>query len=289
MGQHPLRSPSQPILVIGRMGQQRLPVGELPVPHGLRDHGHRPVPEVPIPHVVRPDVKVRVLVARLEQSRILKSIGHPEGAIVEEVVAQPGVGHRGHGRGGLERGVRPHFRHFREPPRIRGSRHSHPPVGVGEVMDHPVDRVPRVGALVRARRVRGQTGGPVHQKGALRLVASPDVGGNEDVFLERQLGEQVVVVATGGAMRGSGENDRERAATGVLRRRDLDEQLHAVPHRDHRVGDGIEGVGHSLGRKRGHGGDSQEDERVQAAHRWARVGGGAEGGAGLGPSARLTV
>ena len=71
-----------------------------------------------------------------------------ERSVVVPVVAGEPVGDRGLRRGGLERGVGVDHAGGRVETRVRDAPHTDPAVVVGDVLDEPVDRVERVGALV---------------------------------------------------------------------------------------------------------------------------------------------
>ena len=144
---------------------------------------------------------------------------------MEEVVAHPGVPHRGLGADRLEGGMGADAGHRGEPAGIGDAEHAHLPIVVGDVLHQPVDRVVRVGALVGAGGAR--VGRPVHVEAALRAVAATDILHDPDVALDSG--------SAPGAIGSTSHQDRERRGC-APGRHDHRKQVDAVAGRDHRFG-----------------------------------------------------
>ena len=151
------------------------------------------------------------------------------------VVAQELILRRRLRRRGLQRGMRadhPH-RHFPSVP--RDAPLAHAAIVVRDVLHEPVDRVPRIRALVRLRRALHVRN--VVDELALRLELSARVLVDEDVALSREFvvraenGAVIVCAVRSDAVCGARHQDRI-ARRRLLRRVHDREELHAVAHRD---------------------------------------------------------
>ncbi len=223
--------------------------------------------EVPLEGVVarggRRDAQVR---GRLHHPGVLEAVAQPESALVEEVVAHPGVAHRRLRADRLQGGVGAERGDGREPAGIRHAEDAHLPVVAGHVLHEPVDRVVRVGALVgpRVPRLRGA----VHVERSLGPEPPPDVRQHQDVAVEADaLGVtpdagRGVARAVGRAFHENGQ--RSRSITG---RDDHGQQAHAVAHRDHGFGARVSGVGRLLGDGE-RGEDEGEERQTHGASGW---------------------
>ena len=147
--------------------------------------------EVPLEGVVLVKLRLAPPLGALDADDVLVAVAQAEAALVEEVVAEPGVAHGRLRRERLERRVRLEQRHDRQPPRVGDPEDAHPAVVVPHVLDQPLDRVVGVGRLVDALLVLGEARGAVHDELPLGLVLPADVLEGEDVAV----GDQFSVVA----------------------------------------------------------------------------------------------
>ena len=154
-----------------------------------------------------------------------------------EVVADEHVGRRRLRRHGLERGMRIEHRDDGEPTRVRHAHHPDAPVVVRDVLDEPLDRVVRVGALVDRLRILLVAHLAEHHELPFGLVSPADVLVHEDVAVARQLGVRAAERRLGAldAVGRADHDDREIAGE-AARDEDVRVQLHPVAHGDHRLG-----------------------------------------------------
>ncbi len=191
-------------------------------------------PEVPVIPVVAVELERRRRSAwPFHARRVLHTERLPECALMKEIVAHPGVGHRGLRRDRFEGGVRIHTGDPREPSRIGHAHHPDAAVVVRNVLDEPVDRVVGVGRFVHAFRVLRIMQRAVHHELPGRLARAACVLEHEGVAIPRQFlisrpegaGLEVPVDAVGRP----DQHDRQRRCRG-LRRDDDGMERHAVPH-----------------------------------------------------------
>src|SRR3989442_12091687 len=127
--------------------------------------------------------------------------------------------------------------HDGEPRAVAGAGDPHAAVVVRHVRQQPRDRVVRVGALVDRLCVFRIPRLAKHDERAVRLEAAADVllhdyaaGGDEMRERRRDASRSQRT----GAVQRAQQNDRQRLAR-LLRRVHLRIELHAIPHRDHRL------------------------------------------------------
>ena len=167
-----------------------------------------------------------------------EGVQQEESAVVMEVVPDEPVRDRGLRRDRLERRVGTRQGRRRVETRIRHAQDSDPAVVVRDVLDQPLDRVPRIAAFVDVL-------GPlfvrivwahIHEL-ALAHVAAADVLEGQYVARVDEVGvhphgEVEPVLSAGlNVVRGAPQQDRIRLRR-VLRDVERGEQTHPVPHRD---------------------------------------------------------
>ena len=147
----------------------------------------RAQPKIPLEGVATVEREGSVLLRGFHHRGVLEAVAEPEGAVVMEVVAQEHVGRRRLGRGGLECRVRFEQGHHRQPARVGDAQHADAAVVVLHVLDQPVDRVVRVGALVDGLGLTRVPRSPDHHERPLRLVPAANVLEDEDVAVVGQV------------------------------------------------------------------------------------------------------
>ena len=181
---------------------------------------------------------------------LLPDVGHvllAEGPVVEPVVAHPAIDHRVHGHRYFQRGVRIHQRHQRQKSVIADAQNAHLAVGLGNVLDQPVDAVIRVSRFIHRRRILRPMNRPVHHVVALRPVLAANVLNHPNVAaLDNHIGGIVIAIKDSpqvrarrvagqliGAVRCARQQDRRMLY--ALGHQDHRMQLDPVAHRDHRL------------------------------------------------------
>ncbi len=122
-----------------------------------------------------------VLFTGLHAEDVVVAIGLAESAVVEEVVAEPDVGHGGLRRNGANGRMRIDAGFGSQEPRIRNADDADAAVVVADVREEPGDGVVGVGALVDGMRVMMVGEGTHHDEGAFGFVTAADVFHHEDV------------------------------------------------------------------------------------------------------------
>ena len=122
-----------------------------------------------------------------------------EGAVVEPVVAHPAIDHGVHRDGDLERRVRMDERHQRQEAVVGDAEDADLAVGLGNVLDQPVDGVVGVGGFVDGGGVVRAVEGAVHDVVALGAVLAADVLHDADVAAIDDDVDGVVVAVQDGA------------------------------------------------------------------------------------------
>ena len=129
---------------------------------------------------------------------LLVDVGHvllAEGSVVEPVVAAPAIDHGVHGDGDLEGWVRVDEGGQGGEAVVGDAYNSHLAVGLGDVLDEPVDGVVGVGGVVDGGWVEGAVEGAVHDVIALGAVLAADVLDDADVAtVDDDVGGVVVAV-----------------------------------------------------------------------------------------------
>jgi len=227
--------------VVGRMGGELRPPGQLVQPPGLGEGaGRAGLEEVlvvvagPAGHVV-PGLLLGGLAVEVVE------VGLAEGAVVEPVVAHPAVDHRALRHGRLERRVRGQEGHHHRPAVVGRADHANLAVALRQMLDQPVDGVEGVGGVVGGGGIERAARRARHQIGAVRAVLAPhvlvdaDVPGLDELLVGQgqrgQQGRGLAALALGGVVGRAGQHDRR--ALGPLGDPDHREQLHPVAHRDH--------------------------------------------------------
>ena len=97
------------------------------------------------------------------------------------------------------------------------ARHADAAVVAGNIFQEPLDRVVSVRGFVDGFRVGLVPGRPLHHEAALGFVASADVLEDKEIALRGQflVAEPQRSLAAFGAVRGPGENERQRTAGGL--------------------------------------------------------------------------
>src|SRR5262245_1651886 len=106
---------------------------------------------------------------------------------MEEVVAEPGVGHRRLRRQGLKRRMRLQQRDGSQPSGVRDAENPHAPVVVLDVFDQPVDRVVSIRSLVYGLLVAPVARRAIHSELAFGPEFPANVLKGEDVTVRYQL------------------------------------------------------------------------------------------------------
>ncbi len=233
----------RPRLVIGRMFEDQL-VERILVHAVLAGViAHRAVVEI-----------ARIVVARAVGGaaaialgrRLLDDIVHlgdAEGAVVEGVVADPGVDHRALRHHGLNRRVRVDFGHQGGEAEIGRADDPNLAIGFRDVFGQPLDRVVCVGRFIDLGRVAaGADDRARHDEVALGAIHAADVLIDADIVVIDELGvhrrqhfSQVrALVARGRALGVVGRTrQQDRAVVRALLEEDDGIELHPVAHRDH--------------------------------------------------------
>ena len=156
-----------------------------------------------------------------------------------EVVAEEHRRRRRLWRYRFERRMRIEHRHHREPTQIRDAEHADAPVVARHILEQPLDRVVRIGALVERRGIARRARRALHDERPFGTELSAQVLKREDVAFVGQRLEIRDKVAGGtvDAVRRALHDDRQRCGLGG-RREDLRVKTHAVSHCDHHVADG---------------------------------------------------
>ena len=229
---------ARPRRVVRRMRHEALPGRPL-----IRSHGRGQRPQcgegsVPVVGVVAFGLgRDAVARRRLELPAVLQPVAQPERALMEEVVAHPGVAHGRLRADRLERRMGPDPRHGRQPTGIRDPQNADAAIVVRYVVHQPLDGVIGVGALIRTRRRAPRQA--VHLEGALRGEPTTNVLEHEDVAIANEIRERHRelrrAAPVGGAVRRPGHEDRQRTFV-VLGSEDDGEQPHPIAHRDRHLG-----------------------------------------------------
>ena len=125
---------------------------------------------------------------RLHAEDVIVAVGLAEGAVVEEVVAEPDIGHGGLGGDGADGGMGIDAGLSGEEARVGNPDHADAAVVAGDVFEEPGDGVVSVGGLVDGARVVVIGEGAHHDKCALGFVTATDTFINEDVAAAGELG-----------------------------------------------------------------------------------------------------
>ncbi len=193
--------------------------------------------EIKVVNVEAIEGKTEVFVGRFEQRRVFKSVAQAKSAVVEEIVAEPGVTHAGLFGGSLERGMGVDHAHGYEKAVIRNAVETDASIIVGDVFHEPIDRVVGVRAFVHALRVARLVQGAKHDELAFRAITAANILKSEDVALGNHIGipvDQVAdaLVSAGDAVRSPIHENRQRRSC-FFRGVDLGVQLRAVAHGNH--------------------------------------------------------
>ena len=182
-GQHLVHGLVGPEGVVGGVGEELLPEADLLEAVAAAQFARRAGAHVlvVVVEVRGPPLVLRVVVAG---AVLLVDVGHvllAEGAVVEPVVAHPAIDHGIHGNRDLERGVRMDERHQGQKAVVGDAEDADLAVGLGNVVNQPVDGVVGVGRFVDRRGILRPANGPVHHVVAFGAVLAADVLDHADV------------------------------------------------------------------------------------------------------------
>lgn len=167
-----------------------------------------------------------------------------ERAVVEPVVAHPAVHHGAFRHCDLERRMRVGECHHHGEAFVRGADHADLAVGLLDVLDQPIDGVPRIGGMVDLAGIERPAQRPGHHVIAFRTVLAAHVLDHADItaFHEHVIARRQQILhmrrgqtlgAAAGVVRRAREHDRRVAR--ALGQHDHRMQLDPVAHRDHHL------------------------------------------------------
>ena len=228
-----------PELVVIRMRDKIVPRRNLSVKIPRVDAAERTEREVPAERVVAIERELLHVLAAFHHCGVLEAVAQTERAVVMKVVAQPHIRRGRLRRDRLQRRVRLESPHDGGPAIVGNAEHADAPVVARNILEQPLDRVVRIGALVERRGIARRARRALHDERPFGTELSAQVLKREDVAFVGQRLEIRDKVAGGtvDAVRRALHDDRQRCGLGG-RREDLRVKTHAVSHRDHHVADG---------------------------------------------------
>ena len=153
-----------------------------------------------------------------EAEHVVVTVALAEGAVVEEIVADPDVDHGRLRRDGFDGGVGIDARHHGEKAVVTGADNADAAVVAGHVFEEPGDGVVCVGAFVDGGGIAVIGERAHHDEFALALVAAANVFADEDVTVAGQLGatheEGLAVLIFDAVGRALDENGQRRGNVG---------------------------------------------------------------------------
>src|SRR5271155_2278172 len=172
--------------------------------------------EIKIVDVKLVESKTEIFVRGLEECGVFEAVAQAKSAIMEEVVAEPGVAHAGLLGNGFESGMRVDHAHGDEKTVVRNSVEADASVVVGNILYEPVDRVVGVGGFVHALGIARLMNRTEHYEFSFGAVAPANVLEGEDVAVgdhvgvaEEHAGE--AFIGAGNAVSSAIHENRERA------------------------------------------------------------------------------
>ena len=165
-----------------RVRHEVIPARQLAMEVAVVDIGKGSQREVPLIGVQAIELELGVVIlAQLEQGRVLEAVAQAERAVVMGVIADELIGRRGILDDRLERRVGVEQRHGGGPGGIGSADHPGAAIIIRDVVEEPLDRVVGIGALVGRTRIGAVARRALHHERPLGLEPSAQVLDDVDV------------------------------------------------------------------------------------------------------------